>query len=283
MSSHANLLFLLLFIFVSISSLGAQPVISGKIVDEANAPLPYVTIYIEGQNCGSLSEEDGTFSFTCANVSLDTATLVAQYLGFQTKRVTLSKTDGELTIILIEDGVTLNAVEVSAEKVKPKKFKFRKKGPDFYYQENVSTNYMLAVKIPNSPKHEGVLTEVSFYVGEAASNKIPMRLSFYRIDETCNCPGETLHSQNVFAGVTSGINSIDLREDDVKLPPSSFFVAFELLPTPGRKSNKLDYSLGMINTVNSLEMYEQRGGLGWKLLDGLDRQGLLVEIDYLKL
>ena len=51
-------IFIVLF-FLKTLSVSAQ--IKGIVVDENKLPIPYVNIWVEGENIGTTSQEDGTF------------------------------------------------------------------------------------------------------------------------------------------------------------------------------------------------------------------------------
>jgi len=59
----------------------AQVSITGTIVDDANVPLPGVSVTVKGTNIGQASNVDGKFSITVPN---DDAVLVFSFLGYNT-------------------------------------------------------------------------------------------------------------------------------------------------------------------------------------------------------
>ena len=67
--------------FIVISySLSAQ--IKGVVVDENNKPIPYVNIWIENENIGTTSEEDGSFNLDIKNQDKN---LIFSAIGFEFK------------------------------------------------------------------------------------------------------------------------------------------------------------------------------------------------------
>ena len=68
----------LLFLLFSVS-LSAQ--IKGSVVDENNKPIPYVNIWVENENTGATTEENGEFSINC----LPNKNLIFSAMGYEKK------------------------------------------------------------------------------------------------------------------------------------------------------------------------------------------------------
>jgi hypothetical protein len=94
------------FLFVLFSfSVSAQ--IKGVVVDENNKPIPYVNIWVENENIGTTSEEDGTFNI---NTTQKSQHFILSSLGYETKKTTIS----QATIIVLKSKViTLDEVVIS--------------------------------------------------------------------------------------------------------------------------------------------------------------------------
>ena len=60
----------------------------GIVVDENNLPIPYVNIWVEGENIGTTSEEDGTFVIDSNDGNKN---LIFSILGFEKKIIKLSE------------------------------------------------------------------------------------------------------------------------------------------------------------------------------------------------
>lgn len=67
-------------LLATLSALAQQTILSGKVVDEKGAPLPYVNVYVKGTIAGSSTDEEGTFSFSCT--AKGEVTLCASMLGY---------------------------------------------------------------------------------------------------------------------------------------------------------------------------------------------------------
>lgn len=90
--------------------------ITGQIVDDlSHESLPFVSITVQGNTQGTISNVDG--NFTLINIPSDTSTIVFSYIGYEKKEVFLSpKTiTSDLLITLKQQALVLNEVNVTAE------------------------------------------------------------------------------------------------------------------------------------------------------------------------
>lgn len=114
--------FLLLFIFFSLSVLGQENenagVISGTVIDkEFKDPIAGATVQIEGTVIGAVTDVDGFYRIE--NVKPGTYTLSVQYISYQSSRINnVTVKTGQTTIVdvqLIGDSESLDEVVVSAQ------------------------------------------------------------------------------------------------------------------------------------------------------------------------
>ncbi|HEY9480350.1 MAG TPA: carboxypeptidase regulatory-like domain-containing protein, partial [Gemmatimonadaceae bacterium] len=71
-----------------IGSVAAQQggaTVTGRVVNEAGAPLPSVSVFVEGLGMGSLTREDGRYTFTvpAARATGQQVTLTARLIGYE--------------------------------------------------------------------------------------------------------------------------------------------------------------------------------------------------------
>jgi hypothetical protein len=99
-----RLLWLLIFICFS-----ATAQIKGVVVDEKKEPIPYVNIWVENENIGTTSEENGAFSLPINEIK----NIVFSALGYETKIV--SSTEIE-SVILYPKALELNEVVIEQRK-----------------------------------------------------------------------------------------------------------------------------------------------------------------------
>jgi len=98
----------LLFLF-SFQCILAQSIISGKVVDSNNDPIPFAHIRIENTNTGTISNDIGIFKLV-VNDTEKNRRLIISSLGYKTEKITLN---GKYqTITLTEDVTQLNEVVI---------------------------------------------------------------------------------------------------------------------------------------------------------------------------
>jgi len=92
----------------------SQTKISGKVIDDANQPLPGANVFIKDSYDGVSSSEDGSFSFTTEEEG--EAFLVVSFVGYQSKEesILLAGNEINIEIILEKEAKELSAVVISA-------------------------------------------------------------------------------------------------------------------------------------------------------------------------
>jgi len=92
----------------------SQTKISGKVIDDANQPLPGANVFIKDSYDGVSSSEDGSFSFTTEEEG--EAFLVVSFVGYQSKEesILLAGSEINIEIILEKEAKELSAVVISA-------------------------------------------------------------------------------------------------------------------------------------------------------------------------
>ncbi|MGX5816585.1 SusC/RagA family TonB-linked outer membrane protein [Chitinophaga lutea] len=92
----------------------ADTVITGKVTDEKNNPLPGVSVSAEGSSSGTVTNADGSFSFRLPSGA---QALVFSFMGFTSQRIAL---DGrtQLQVKLAESSKALSEVVVTALGIK---------------------------------------------------------------------------------------------------------------------------------------------------------------------
>src|SRR6478735_7696582 len=94
----------------------AQSTITGTVVDDKNAPVPYASISIKNSKKGVTADANGNFSIP-ANTG---ETLVVSAVSFTSQEIQVTNTS-PLTVHLISGNQTLNEVVVTALGVKREK------------------------------------------------------------------------------------------------------------------------------------------------------------------
>ncbi len=115
------------------NTLKSARIISGKVVDEDEMPLPGVSIVVKGTTNGVVTDLDGQFKLDASDTSQDYK-LVASFIGFESKEVK-GQADSSLLVILETNQVSMDELVVvgygtskterestSWEKAKPNQF-----------------------------------------------------------------------------------------------------------------------------------------------------------------
>ncbi|MDP4186622.1 MAG: TonB-dependent receptor [Bacteroidota bacterium] len=82
-----KLYILLITAFVSFSSLFAQQVVKGKIIDDENLPLPGVSVLVKGKTQGTVCDMDGNYSITVSSSDV----LVFSMIGMISQEIPVGK------------------------------------------------------------------------------------------------------------------------------------------------------------------------------------------------
>ncbi|ALM48717.1 hypothetical protein AMR72_07310 [Flavobacterium psychrophilum] len=82
------LLFLSAIFLLLSGSLMAQTKIGGIVVDDANAPIPYASIYFKGSTEGTITDENGKFYLESQNTYTE---VVISFVGFAAKEIKLER------------------------------------------------------------------------------------------------------------------------------------------------------------------------------------------------
>jgi len=108
MKNFKNLLVVALF-FATAAVFG-QTKTTGKVVDEANQPLPGASVIVKGTTNGTSTDFDGKFTLTANSNS---GVLVISFVGYNSREVSFSSAKKDLgTIQLTEDANTLDEVVI---------------------------------------------------------------------------------------------------------------------------------------------------------------------------
>ncbi|MCF8319918.1 MAG: carboxypeptidase-like regulatory domain-containing protein [Flavobacterium sp.] len=218
----------LFFILFSIS-FSAQT--RGVVVDESGKPIPYVNIWVENENIGTTSEENGEFSIAAsANKNL-----IFSILGFEKRIIKASEVSN---VIMKAVSFQLDEV-VIARHFETKKI------------EIGTINNSVLEAFDNGPR-----IDVKFFPYEAAYKKTKfikkvsiltdsridnatVKIHFYKADAN-GFPGEELLTKDYIVNIQKGVvrNGFDLTELNLKMPKSGLFIGFEKLLISKNKFEK---------------------------------------------
>jgi hypothetical protein len=112
-----NVLFLLVFLFVSANAVFAQTKVSGVVVDKSNLPIPFANVVFKGSSEGIVTNEDGKFYLESQK---SYTTLLISSVGFSEKEISLDKPVNYNFKIQLNEAESLNEVVVFAGKTSKK-------------------------------------------------------------------------------------------------------------------------------------------------------------------
>ena len=210
----------------------------GVVIDESGKPIPYVNIWVENENIGTTSEENGEFSIAAsANKNL-----IFSILGFE-KRVL--KASEASNVIMKAVSFQLDEVVV-ARHFETKKI------------EIGTINNSVLEAFDNGPR-----IDVKFFPYEAAYKKTKfikkvsiltdsridnatVKIHFYKADAN-GFPGEELLTKDYIVTIQKGVvrNGFDLTDLNLKMPKTGLFIGFEKLLI---SKNKLEKTIVNSNT-----------------------------------
>ena len=219
-------IFLLFSCFVS-----AQ--IKGVVKDSLTGkPIPFVNIWVENENIGSTSEENGTFFI---NTTEKGKKLIFSTLGYEKKiikasavsEVNLKQTAYLLNEVVISKSIGTKSIEIG--KNKNEMYQAFDNGP------KIDTKFFPYL---SSYKKTKYLKQVSIYTDSRIEDAI-IKIHFYNVDSN-GYPAEELLDKDFVVTVKKGtrINRFDLREFNLKFPKNGLFVGFEKLMIEKNKTEK---------------------------------------------
>ena len=218
-----------LLIFIS-CSLSAQ--IQGVVKDSLTGkPIPFVNIWVQNENIGSTSEENGSFTLDTKQGKI----LIFSALGFEKKiikaydasEVNLKPMAYSLDEVVISKSIGTKSVEIG--KTKTEIYQAFDNGPKIdtkffpYFPSYKKTKYIKQVSIYADSRIEDAIIKIHFY--EADANGFP---------------GDELLEKDFIVTVKKGTrtNRFDLRDFNMKFPKNGLFVGFEKLMIEKNKTEK---------------------------------------------
>lgn len=209
---------IILFLLISFS-LSAQ--IKGVVVDENNIPIPYVNIWIENENIGSTSEDDGSFKIDLKD---ENKNLVFSAIGYKKEvtkfkeKIVLEKQIYKLEDVVIQTSKQTKEIEIGdSKKIHHTQLSGDKPwiyGKLFSYEANYSETSFLKsiIFFTNSRKEEA---------------KIKIRI--YEVKDSI--PTDDILYEDLIVTVKKGMrkNKIDVSKYKIMFPKNGLIVGLEWL------------------------------------------------------
>lgn len=225
----------LLFFFMSFS-ISAQT--KGVVIDESGKPIPYVNIWVENENIGTTSEENGEFSIAAsANKNL-----IFTILGFEKRIIKASEASN---VIMKAVSFQLDEV-VIARHFETKKIEIGNSNNSVL--EAFDNGPRIDVKFfpyETAYKKTKFIKKVSILTDSRIDNAI-VKIHFYKADAN-GFPGEELLTKDYIVNIQKGVvrNGFDLTDLNLKMPKTGLFIGIEKLLI---SKNKLEKTIVNSNT-----------------------------------
>lgn len=222
-----KILFLLLIPVVALAQ------VKGVVKDSLSGqPIPYVTLWVEGEQMAATTEFDGTYELPSLSLG---KTIVFSSVGYTKKRVTAEHAQ---TVLLSPEEYLLEEVVIAGQKnTKLLEIGIRKKsiyqafdnGPKIetkffpYLQAYTKTKYIKKVRLQTDCRIEDAL----------------VKLHFFAVDEK-GAPGAELLKKDLLVTVKKGVmyTTVDLSDWNLVMPKNGLFVGFEKLLIERNKEEK---------------------------------------------
>lgn len=229
---HFTILFLLFTI-----SLTAQ--IKGVVVDQNNNPIPYASIWVQNENVGTTSEENGTFSIETNKDK----NLIVSALGYEKKTI---KAAQNLRVILATTDIKIEEVVVIGKRLDTKEIEIGKNRNEIY--QAFDNGPRIDVKFfPYVPKYKKTkfIKKVTIFTDSKIENST-IKLHFYAVDQE-GFPGEELLQKDFLVNIKQGVikHQVNVTNLNLKMPQKGLFVGYEKLII---ESNKLEKTITDSNT-----------------------------------
>ena len=216
-----NILFIW-FILISFS-LSAQ--IKGVVVDESGKPIPYVNIWVEGENIGTTSQEDGTFIIICNEEKV----LVFSAIGYENKKTALNNIK---QIVLKSKTFSLNEVVITTLK-NSKELEIGGAKKIHHTQLSGDKPWIYAKLFP----FEAIYDETPFlkkiiFFSNSEKNNAKLKIRFFQLEDSI--PTNDLMEEDIIVTVKKGMrkNVIDISKYKLRIPKNGVLVGLEWLIIP---------------------------------------------------
>lgn len=212
----------LIYIFLfSTFSVSAQS--KGVVVDENNNPIPYVNIWIENENIGTTSEQDGSFSLQLKSQEKN---LIFSAIGFENKIIKANETE---KVVLKNSLIQLDEVVIKKRMLELNKEIGNYENGGFRDHENYFVNGIYFKILEEDLVKYPFIKEVKFRsLSENKNAKIRVYLVERKEDGS---PGLQLLSDEIIIEVKKGNtkSKINFSSKKIEIPKEGFFVVFEKL------------------------------------------------------
>ncbi len=222
----------LICLFLVSFSITAQ--IKGVVKDSISGkPIPYVSVWIQNENIGTTTEENGEFTI---NLIEKNKNLIFSALGFEKKIIKASKA---ILVNLKPIAYQLDEVVISEEKLETKVVEIGKTDNQIYQSfdngPRVDTKYF---PYRATYKKTKFIKKVTIETDSRIENAT-IKMHFYSVDAN-GFPGEELLDKDFIVSIKKGTkkNFFDVTKFNLTMPKKGLFVGFEKLIIEKNKLEK---------------------------------------------
>ena len=217
--------------------------VKGIVVDESGKPIPYVNIWVENEDIGTTSEENGEFSIAAD----ENKTLVFSAIGFETLKAKLNESGKvvlksiayQLDEVLIQKRIGKDQIEIG---------KYKKRNINLYYGTATQPTIIAKFIAPTEDiKKHPFIDNISFLTLSMINNaKIKVR--FFEVAQD-GSPGLDYSDDIILVSVKNGKqnNKLDLKDKNIIIPDKGLFIAFEWMIIEENKYS-YEYTIDEENT-----------------------------------
>ena len=210
-----------LVLFLVSFSIYAQT--KGIVVDESGKPIPYVNIWVENENIGTTSEENGAFTIADAENKI----LVFSAVGFETLKAKLNESGKvvlkaiayQLDEVVIQKRIGKDQIEIG---------KYKKRNINLYYGTATQPTIIAKFIAPTQDIKTHPFIDRITFLSLSMINNAKIKVRFYEVAND-GSPGLDYSDDIIIVSVKNGKqnNTVDLKDKNIKIPDSGLFIAFE--------------------------------------------------------
>lgn len=194
-------------------------------------PISYVSIWVENENIGTTSEENGEFSI---NVNDKNKNLIFSALGFKKKTVKAGQSN---VVSLVPTALDLPEVMISNRKDKKQVEIGRRRGVAEAFDNGPRMDAKFFPFLPDYKKTRWIKSAAIFT--DSRIDEATIKLHLYEIDEN-GFPGEEMLTKDLIVPIKRGISKteVDLTDFNLEMPKNGIFVVVEKLLIEKNKLKK---------------------------------------------
>lgn len=234
----------LIFILLIISQFTFSQ-IKGIVKDSISGePIPYVNIWVENENIGTTSEEDGTFIIN-AN---EEKKLVFSALGYENKTVSLSKGN---KVVLKQKEIQLKEVVIQSRK-ETKEIEIGNSEKIHHKQLSGDKPWIYAKLFPFKHEYDDTpfVKKIIFY-SDSEINNAKIKIRIFEFNDTI--PTEDMLQEDLIISVKKGMrkNKIDVEKYNIRFPEKGIVIGLEWLIID---ENKFDFEYKDFKSNNTIKV-----------------------------